>query len=284
MSLLNYFEPWNVPFSYVRVNVHDEAFLSRKMHKLASFVKGHLSWKSSLESTLDNLRTANTDWEEKPQLCDTGTSFRPRCTSEDCLPEWGNWTEYKALWNLPTRLKSTAWLDSYSCPAASTCPGHACPGTSTRLYLSGLVANSDVHFSPWTSYVGVMFIYFSVLGLFGRLRVLSRKRNRVASSVLFLKQSHLLFLTVNQASPWNSKNFLVSSLFVAFYRHFFILFITVQETVLFNQVKLKKLIILCIFHTLVFNFQNVSFFFQGPQRSNSFIFFLIFFLSCSRTC
>lgn len=164
MSLLNYLEPWNVPFSYGRVNVHDEAFLSRKMHKLASFVKGHLSWKTSLESTLDNLGTANTDWEEKPKLRNTETSFSTRCTSENCLPEWGNWTEYKALWNLLTPLKSTAWLDSYSCPAASTCPGHACPGTSTFVSVwsrcqlgcpflsSDFVCWSHVHlfFGPWT--------------------------------------------------------------------------------------------------------------------------------------
>lgn len=156
-------------FSYGRVNVHDEAFLSRKMHKLASFVKGHLSWKTSLESTLDNLRTSNTDWEEKPKLRNTETSFSTRCTSENCLPEWGNWTGCKALWNLLTPLKSTAWLDSYSCPAASACPGHAGPGTSTRFYLSGLVANSRVRFSPRTSYVALMFIYFSVLGLFESL-------------------------------------------------------------------------------------------------------------------
>lgn len=174
-------------FSYGRVNVHDEAFLSRKMHKLASFVKGHLSWKTSLESTLDNLRTSNTDWEEKPKLRNTETSFSTRCTSENCLPEWGNWTECKARRNLLPPLKSTAWLDSCSCPAASACPGHACPGTSTRLDLSGLVANSGVRFSPRTSYVGLMFIYFSVLGLFGRLRVLARKRNQVTSSVLFSK-------------------------------------------------------------------------------------------------
>lgn len=287
MSLLNYFEPWNMPFSYGRVNFHDEAFLSRKMHKLASFVKGHLSWKTSLESTLDNLRTANADWEEKPQLCDTETSFRPRCTSEDCLPEWGNWTEYKALWNLPTPLKSTAWLDSYSCPAASTCPGHACPGTSTRLYLSGLVANSDVHFSPWTSYVGVMFIYFSVLGLFGCLRVLSRKRNRVTSSVFSLFKT--VSPVVSHGKPGIALEFQEipchshSSLFVVFYRHFFILFITVQEAVLFNQVKLKKLIILCIFHNFGFNFQNVCFFFKGLREAIH-SFFLIFFPSCSRTC
>lgn len=284
MSLLNYLEPWNVPFSYGRVNVHDEAFLSRKMHKLASFVKGHLPWKTSLESTLDSLRTANTDWEEKPKLRNTETSFRPRCTSENCLPEWGNLTEYKGLWNLPTPLKSTAWLNSYSW---SCCQHLSWPclswyqhtfvsvwsGSQLRcpILSSDFICRCHVHlfFGPWT--------------LWSPPSPFQEAEPCYIISPLFKAVSPV----VSHGKPGIALEFQEfpchSSLFVAFYWHFFILLITVQETVLFNQVKLKKLIILCIFHTLVSTFKMFPFFSRASEKQ--FIhFFLIFFLSCSRTC